>query len=465
MSSDADAGNEKAKERAKSYFTYGNDAALKNNHDYAVNMYQSACKIEPDNLIYRQALRGIERRKFGNDPAKVGRMVGAKTGPIRLRGKAPRAQGKWKQVLEVCEEVFVHNPWDVAASREAAEAAEHLEYLPLAQWLLESVQTQATEAEFFRHLARIEEANNAWQKAIQAWERVKKLDPTDETASRKINSLSANATIQRAGLTDAIDKRNEQAAAGPAAPTEAELEAMVIAKLSPEERLQKEIQDRPEQVGPYLELAELLKGRSLLEDAEKVLARGLKLHSKDESLLLNYAEIQIARLKNAIEILTKRSQEKPQDETIKAKLTQYTTMLTNYELKEHGRLARLHPEDLTLQLQFGKTLARAGKHQEAIAALQIGRNNPALRVEALYHLGQSFEGVNNLKLAERNYQDALKAVDQSDVNVLNALHYRLGRVAEAQGNNPAAEEHYNEVAANDYAYLDVAERLKNLGSS
>jgi hypothetical protein len=30
------------------------------------------------------------------------------------------------------------------------------------------------------------------------------------------------------------------------------------------------------------------------------------------------------------------------------------------------------------------------------------------------------------------------------------LHYRLGRVAEALGNNEEAEENYNEVAATDY---------------
>ena len=129
----------------------------------------------------------------------------------------------------------------------------------MAQWLLESVQAQATEADFFRHLARVEELNAAWPKAIQAWERVKKIDPTDETASRKINALSANATIQRAGLSDAIDKRNEQAAAAPAPPTEAELEALAMAKLSPEDRLLKEIQDHPEHVGPYLDLADIYK--------------------------------------------------------------------------------------------------------------------------------------------------------------------------------------------------------------
>ena len=43
-----------------------------------------------------------------------------------------------------------------------------------------------------------------------------------------------------------------------------------------------------------------------------------------------------------------------------------------------------------------------------------------------------------------------------------ALHYRLGRASESLGNNEDAEEHYNEVAAIDYSYLDVAQRLKRL---
>jgi tetratricopeptide (TPR) repeat protein len=465
MSSDAGGASEKDKERAKSYFQTGTDAALKKNYDYGIDMLKSACKIDPGNLTYRQTLRGIERRKFGDDPAKVGMLVGMKTKPIRAKAEVPKAKGNWKAVIEVCEEVFVLNPWDIGATRLAADACEQLGFLPVSQWLLESVQAQATEAEFFRHLARIEEENAAWQKAIQAWERVKKLDPNDETASRQINALSANATIQRAGLTDAIDKRNEQASATPAEPTEAELEMLALAKLSPEERLLKETQDHPEHVGPYLELADIYKGQNKLEDAEKILARGLKTHPKEEALLLNHEEIQIARLQNAIEILTKRSADKPQDETIKAKLGQYKTMLMDYEVKAYGRRAKLHPEDLAVQLQLGKFLARAGKHQEAIAAFQQARNNPAMRVDALHQAGLSFEALGNLKLAERNLQDALKAADAGDVNLFNAMHYRLGRIAEAQGNNQVAEEHYNEVAANDYSYLDVAERLKNLSAS
>ncbi len=384
----------------------------------------------------------------------------------RLKIKALKTRKDWKSVLECCEEAFVIHPWDITTAREAAEACEQLEFHAVAQWLLESVQTQATEADFFRHLAHVQELNAAWHKAISAWERVKKIEPNDEVAGRKINALSANATIQRAGLTDAIDKRNEEAAAAKnAGPDPAELAAMALQKLSPEDRLQKEIQDDPNRVGSYLELAEIYKSRSQLEEAEKVLARGLKIQPNDETLRLNHADIQISRLLDAVEKLTKKSQERPQDEAIKAKLNQYSSMLTDYELKEYSRRSKLNPGDPGLQLQLGIRLAKAGKHQEAIAAFQQARNSPAHRVEALHQAGLCFEATGVLKLAERNYQEALKAADPDDLTVINALRYRLGRAAEAQGNVQAAEEHYNEVAANDYSYLDVAERLRKLNEN
>jgi tetratricopeptide (TPR) repeat protein len=461
MSSDVDSSRDREKEKAKMFFQYGNDAALKNNHDYAIEMYQRACKIDPENLIYRQALRGTERRKFNNDPAKVGKLVYARLQGTRLKVKTLKAKKDWKGVIETCEEAFVLHPWDTTAARDAAEACEQLDYKGVAQWLLESVQAQATEADFFRHLAHIEELSGAWPKAIGAWERVKKLDPNDEIAGRKINALSASATIQRAGLEETIDQRNEQAKAAHL-PDASELEAMAMQKLSPEQRLQKEIQDHPERVGPYLELADIYKGRNQLEEAEKVLARGLKVHSTDETLRLQHADIQIGRLQNFVEILTKRSQEKPLDATIKVKLNDVTAKLQEYELREYSRRAKLHPEELGHQLQLGIRLARAGKHQEAVASFQQASKSPEHRIEALHQLGLSFEALGNPKIAERSYQEALKGVKADDTKTLNALHYRLGRVAEDQGNYKDAEEHYNEVAANDYSYLDVAERLKNI---
>ncbi|SIN76054.1 Tetratricopeptide repeat-containing protein [Singulisphaera sp. GP187] len=444
--------------KAQTFFNYGNDAAMKQNFEYAIQMYREACKLDVENLLYRAALRGIEKKKFGNDPSKVGRLAGAKNQPIRLRARASKAKSNWKNVLEICEEAFVNNPWDLSVSRDAAEAAEQLGYNGLAQWLVEAVQAQATDAEFFRFAGHIHEINESWPKAIACWEKVKKLDPNDENANRQINGLSAQASIKRSGISDAIDKRDET----PAGPGEAELEEMKAQKLSPEERYQKEILEEPTRISSYLQLADLFKLRGQLEEAEKVMARGLKANPGNRDLAFAHAEIQISRIQGAIDRCHRRLAEKPDDEKAKAKLEEFTTLLNDYQIKEFRRRLALQPEDMGIQLELGIRLAQAGKHDEAIAAFQQARSSADHKVKALHQSGLSFESKGSLKLAERMYQDALKAADSTDMAVTNALHYRLGRVAEAQGNPQVAEEHYNEVAANDYNYLDVAQRLQSL---
>jgi len=108
------------KTKAQSFFQYGNDAATKNNFDYAIDMYRNALKLDPGNIIYRQALRGVQRRVFNNEPGKVGRLVGMKTKPMKAGLQAAKARGKWIDVLDGCEDIFKHNPWDVGTAEYAA---------------------------------------------------------------------------------------------------------------------------------------------------------------------------------------------------------------------------------------------------------------------------------------------------------------------------------------------------------
>ncbi len=464
MSSASDPHAASKSQKAQTFFTYGNDAAVKANFDYAIQMYQEACKLAPETLVYRQALRGIERRKFENEPAKVGRLAGARTQTIKLRARTSRAKGNYAHAIEVCEEAFAHNPWDVGAAREAAEACELLGYKELAQWFLESVQNVATDADFFRYMARVHEANNAWQKAIAAWERVKKIYPDDEDAHRQMNALSASATIQRSGLGDSLQKREAAAKAEQDRARDAshELDELKQPQLTPEDRWAKEIRENPTQVGPYLQYAEHFRFRGQLDEAEKLLSKALKAVPDDPSLKLAHAEVQIGRIQRAIASWEKKSKARPDDVESKAKLDQLQTMLAEYEIEEFRRRVKLQPSDPRLHYELGVRLARSGNHKDAIAAFQQARSSAALKVDALHQMGLSFEAEGSLKLADRSYQDALKSADPADVSTMNALHYRLGRVAEALGNSQAAEEHYNEVAANDYGYLDVAQRLRGL---
>ena len=331
----------------------------------------------------------------------------------------------------------------------------------LAEWLLESVHAQGeNDGEFLRHEARVHELNESWGKAIACWERIKKVLPNDQEAGRKANEMAAKATIKKSGLGEALDDRSKRDPAAEA--RELEMEEMKRNALTPEQRAFKEIEANPQAVGPYLTLADMYKHEGRLDEAEQILARGLKAVPDDNYLRGVHADVQVQRMKRAIDALNRRLQQKPADSEAKVKLEQLTAHLVAYEVKDIRRRIGLRPDDMNLRLLLGQTLARAGKHDEAIAEYQQARKSPIHAVQANLLAGQSFEANDQVKLAERHYQDALRAVDATDHATINSLHYRLGRIAEAQGNKGEAEEHYNEIAANDYSYLDVAQRLRDL---
>ena len=452
-------------DKARAFFGYGNDAAQKGNDVYAAQMYKEACKLAPENLVYRQSLRGVQRRKFNNDPSKVGRMVGLTLQPLRMRiGSAKRSQ-KWSDMLDHCEEVFSNNPWDLTASIDAAEAAENLGLKKVAQYMIEAVFSQGEkDAKFLRAAAHFEEFAEDFQKAIGCWERLKVLLPLDDEARKKVNDLTARSAIQKSGLQESIDKKKNQAvgSSGPEKDLPPDAEELRAKMISPEKRYLQEIEETPERIGPYLALAEHYKHEGRLKEAEAILAKGVKANPADNYLQGSYAEIQMSRLHVAIEAYARKVVKEPHDPEPKAKLDELRVALYKYELKEMRRKVGVSPDDLKLRMALGKKLAEGGKHDEAIAEFQQARGSAELKVQALLNAGISFMADKRAKLAERNFQEALRLADEGDAATRNELNYFLGRIAEEQDSKAIAEEYYNEVAANDYSYRDVAQRLRKL---
>jgi tetratricopeptide (TPR) repeat protein len=465
MSSPSDQNSD---DKAKAFFGYGNDAAQKGNDVYAAQMYREACKAKPDNLVYRQSLRGVQRRKFGNDPTKVGRMVGLKLQGLRVKIGMAKSRQKWNDVLDMCEEVFVQSPWDLVASVDGAEAAEHMGLKKIAQYLIEAVIPQGEKDErFLRSAAHFLEFADDYQKAIWCWEKLRLVLPADEEARKKVNDLTAKSAIKRSGLQESIDKHKASGqkigSAGPEKELPQDAEDMRGERVSPEQRLMKEIEEMPERIGPYLSLADHYKHEGRLKEAEDILAKGVKANPTDDYLQGSYAEVQMSRLKVAIDAFTKKVAREPLDPEPKEKLAQLKVALYKYEIKELRRKVSVKPDDLKLKMLLGRKYAEGGKHDEAIAEFQQVRNSPELKVQALLHAGLSFKANGVNKLAERNFEDALRQVDMKEPATFMELHYNLGLIAEEQDNKAIAEEHYNEVAAIDYSYRDVAQRLRKLG--
>ena len=194
-----------------------------------------------------------------------------------------------------------------------------------------------------------------------------------------------------------------------------------------------------------------------------MLARGLKALPEDGLLRDAYAEVQIARLKKAIDGLKARLRDHPDDARGPGEAREArppSSPSTSWPSTAAG--PRPGPRTSSSATSSASGSPRPASTTRRSASSRRPASSPALKVKALIAAGGSFEATGVPKLAERSYAEALKAADADDPETLNDLHYRLGRVAEQMGNLEGAEEHYNEVAANNFGYLDVAQRLRSL---
>jgi tetratricopeptide (TPR) repeat protein len=103
---------------------------------------------------------------------------------------------------------------------------------------------------------------------------------------------------------------------------------------------------------------------------------------------------------------------------------------------------------------------------QAIQELQKARGELSRQTDVLTWIGHCFAAKKNLRMAKRHYEDALVSIkSEKKEDGLKDLRYRLGRIGQDMGDPEAAIQHYEELAAMDYGYRDVAQRLEALTSS
>src|SRR5947209_3775657 len=161
-------------------FERANQVIASGNYDYAIQLLLTCCKLDPANLIYRQALRRTEKRKYNNN--QRGSRFAFLTNGLRIaRVQAALARHDYLPVLELAEQVLLRNPWDVGTQLAMAQAADALGLLDLAVWTLEQArQKDSKHVKVNRHLARLYEQRGNFAQAIALWEMIRKALPNDD---------------------------------------------------------------------------------------------------------------------------------------------------------------------------------------------------------------------------------------------------------------------------------------------
>jgi tetratricopeptide (TPR) repeat protein len=421
--------NPEQRRLAAERFERATQAAAAGRHDEAIQLLLTCCQLDPANLIYRQALRCTERAKDHNRPGRRLALLAWLITRAKLR--AARRKGAHRQVLDLGEQVLVHNPWHAQTQREMAEAAGSLGLLDLAVWLLEQLrQRMPNDPAVNRPLARLYEKRGNFSEALNLWQLVLQADPRDSEARHRVAGWSSGNPSARPG------------AGGAENGVEASLTAHVA--------------EDPTRADAYLELARFYRRTGRCGQAREVLLRGLGPTGNAFALSLELADLDIEPFRRDLALTEQRLQAQPHDEELRGIQARLFKEVNSRELEWYRQKADRYPRELVHRLELGLRLLRAAQIDEAVRELEAARADPRLRGQALFHRGRCFAGRNNWCRAEQHYQEALHHISAGEGLLRKEILFALAWGAAEAGEYAKAAAYGTELADLDRDYREIS---------
>jgi tetratricopeptide (TPR) repeat protein len=451
---------------AAGQFERANQVIATGNFDYGIQLLLTCCKLDPAYLIYRRTLRQTEKNKYQNN-LHGSRMAFLSTSGAKARLKAAKRAHDYLKVLEFGEEILTRNPWDTGTQLDMAAAAETLDLLDLAVWIMEQArQKNPKDVAVNRPLARLYEKRGLFNQAMALWELVRTAAPNDPEARNKAKDLAASATIVRGHYESVVDggseaegeeneddETDDETNAGPSSPV-VDRRAQDIA------RFRAQIEKDPTLPVPYLNFATYYRRAGLLEEARAVLEEGLGPTGRPFEFLTELAELEIEPFRQNLAMVDEQLRGPAPTDDLKTLRHRLLKEINTRELDLYRQKADHFPTDKSFRFELGVRLLRAGQVDEAIRELQGIRNDPRHQWKVLFYLGYCFKSRNNWRLAERNFEEALKLLPPGEEASRKELLFQLAQGAAIAGELAKAVELGYELANLDFGFHDIGRLLE-----
>ena len=407
--------------QAALHFDRGNQLVATGQGAAGVRLLIDCCRLDPANLLYRQALRRAQKAHFGHR-RRAGWFAWLRSWPLRARLRVARRAGRYVQMLRIGERILCRDPWDVPAQLEMAKAAEKLDLLDLAVWSLEQArQVEPDDPAVNRRLARLYERRGHFTQSLDLWAMVRKAAPDDEEAVRK---LAAPAVGPPAASPDPLRAR---------------------------------LAEDPTDAAAYRDLARLYRRAGQLESAHAVLLDGLAATGNAFDLTVELAELQIEPFRQDLAL----AEQKTADDDLRRIQADLRREIDARELDLFRLLADRFPGRAEYRYETGVRLHRAGQLDEAIAALTQAQADPAYRGPALVALGRCWRTRNAPRRALACFEEALQALPADAGRQRLEAIYESARCHADLGEWPRAVDLACDLVRLDPAHGDIARLLSD----
>ncbi len=457
--------------RLQKVFEHAQRCLEKLDHDYANQLFTQCLVEDPANLIYLQKFFENLQKKYA-DNRKGSRLAKLKIKSRRSALNKAASKGDWPAALQAACAALALNPWDIPTLLALADAYQELQNDECELTCLRSALSADPQSiDVNRQAGLALQRMGQFDQAIACWQRVQQQLPEDQQARQAVAHLSVEKTIQDGGYNPDLLSQDGQP-----------LPATSVAQLSknpdasedptenqpPEVRLKTALAADPTLPQNYLDLTDLYLHEKRFDEAEQLLNNALSAcGSGDQQILSRLEDVHLRLAAHQLAIAEKQCEQNP-SEAAQQLAHRFRIQANQIELETYAARTQRDPANLRLKYELGLRLKRAGKVKEAITTLQQARSDSKRKILILVELGECFQHVEQYKLALTHYEQALEAANQAsdapNSEILRLALYRAGVLATGLQEFDRAEQHLTQLAALDYSYRDVADRLDKIAS-
>ena len=447
---------------ARVLFNKANEAAQRDNLDYAIALYNQVLEKEPGFFECRKLLRELQLKKTGGGGGFFKKMLsGASSSPLVAKGQIA-VRTNPASALAIAEQILNTDPNSSAGHRLVVQAAQALELPRTGTMSLEILVKNSPKD---KNLA-IEFANSLSASGgdTRVGERILaellRNSPNDGELNQALKNLSARKTLDEGGYAaleggkgsyrDILKDKKEAVSL--------EQEKRVVKTEDTAERLigeyEARLQAEPNNLKLVRSLADLYTQKKQFDKAMELWDRVKNSEmGNDPSLERAMANTIVRRFDYQLEQLDPAAPEyAEQSAKIQAEKL-------NYQTTECQQRVEKYPTDLAIRFEMGVLYFQADKISEAIQEFQKAQGNPNKHLAAMGYLAQCFARRKMYDMAARKLQEAIKEKPVFD-DEKKDLVYNLGSVLESMGKKEEAIEQFKLIYEVDSSYKDVAAKVE-----
>ena len=435
------------------------------NFGYAISLLQGILKQEPQFLTGRQLLRRAEVTK---QKAAKKALFNVSTSALSIMKAQRELKKEPKRAVEFIEKVLEDEPYNRQANLVLKEAAVAAGWPEIGVFALQTVlEEKPADTKILHELGRLFQELGQSDQAVEIYNKLSEIDPTDAEALRLGKDAAARASMKTGGWTQAESYRDLIKDKEMAVSLEQQ-NRMALTGESLEQQIEETYarhQAEPQSVDFARRLGALYEQKEETENAIAWYQYAADLtKGSDASLVRKVSDLQRAQADREIvaheEFVATHGPEAPDYAARSEALALARKQRAELLIEDARKRSERNPTDLQLRFELGERLVEAGQAREALPELQRARQNPNARLKSMNLLGHCYRELGMLDLAAKQLEEAAKEITSMDA-MKKEVVYNLGLVYEEMGEAEKSIGAMKQIYEADYGYRDVAARVES----